>query len=228
MSISIVLVEPVRAVNVGAAARAMKTMGFEQLILVSSQLHLSEEAHWVAHGSTDVLDTTVCIESVTELRSQFDLLIGCTARERGHSRTYLNADELNTRLRKRQQNQRVALVFGRESTGLTNEELNCCDLFSYIPMAGDYPSMNLGQAVMVYCYALSALDTSLGAQPQAAMAGQMHALQDKAGDLLNKLVSPPDEKLLQWLEDGIALLGERDIKMAHQLLNDVVKKLKVS
>jgi tRNA/rRNA methyltransferase len=224
MPISFVLVEPARATNVGAAARAIKTMGFGQLVLVNSRLHLESEAQWLAHGATDVLDNTRVIDSLAQLRREYDLLIGTTARERGSPRQYLNPAELNQRLSDTQLSS-CALLFGRESSGLSNEELNLCDLYSYVPLANDYPSLNLAQAVMVYSYALSNLSASIGLNPVPAAPGQLQALKQKARDLLTTLEVQQDEKLSQWLQDGLARLAERDCKMAHQLLNDVLRKL---
>lgn len=230
MSLSFVLVEPSRAANVGAAARAIKTMGFTQLVLVGSSLHLADEARWLAHGATDILDNSLIIEDMAQLRQQFDLLIATTARERGTPRVYLTPSELSQRLSLNASDERLssasrALVFGRESTGLTNDELAICDLYSYVPLANPYPSMNLAQAVMVYSYALSQTTTQIGLVSSQAQTGQVQALKAKAQVLLDKLALAEQDKLTQWLLDGAALLSDRDCKMAHQLVNDILKKL---
>ncbi len=222
--LSIVLVEPARAANVGAAARAMKTMGFNELILVGSQVHLEEEARWVAHGATDILDNVRCYDSFDALRQDFDLLIATTARERGSPRTFLAPDELATTLSHSGAGSR-ALVFGRESSGLSNQELDACDLFSYVPLAGEYPSLNLGQAVMVYSYALSGLSGTIGLQQTVAAEGQIQSLKQKAQQLADLLALSEQDKLRPWLQNGIGLLSDRDCKMAHQLISDIMKKI---
>ena len=226
MSLVFVLVEPSRPANVGAAARAIKTMGFEQLILVNSNLHLDKEAHWLAHGATDILAQTLVVDSVADIRAQYDHLIATTARERGTPRQYLTPDELkDTVLQQSGSVKKIALLFGRESSGLSNSELELCDLFSYVPLINDYPSLNLAQAVMVYSYALSEVNNRLKHKQVDAQEGQLQALKKRTKTLLQQLDTQDDVKLSRWLLDGMSLLGDRDCKMAHQLLNDISKKL---
>ncbi|BAJ02122.1 tRNA/rRNA methyltransferase [Shewanella violacea] len=226
MSLVFVLVEPTRAANVGAAARAIKTMGFEQLILVNSSLHLEKEAHWVAHGATDILERTLVVDSVADIRAQYDQLIATTARERGTPRQYLTPDELKgTLIEQSDSVKKIALLFGRESSGLSNSELELCDVFSYVPLINDYPSLNLAQAVMVYSYALSEVNNRLKQKQIQPQEGQLQALKNRTQLLLQELGTQDDVKLSRWLLDGMSLLGDRDCKMAHQLLNDIGRKL---
>ncbi|WP_076411542.1 tRNA/rRNA methyltransferase [Shewanella sp. UCD-KL12] len=226
MPLSFVLVEPTRPANVGAAARAIKTMGFDQLILVNSTLHLEKEAHWLAHGATDILDNVKVVSSVEALRDNFDQLIATTARERGTPRQFLTPESLQeTLVNQAGSVNRIALLFGRESSGLTNSELAICDLYSYVPLHADYPSLNLAQAVMVYSYALSQVNNRLRSISTKAEDGQLQALKSRTRNMLMQINSNEDPKLAQWLLDGMSLLGDRDCKMAHQLLNDISKKL---
>lgn len=200
MSLVFVLVEPSRPANVGAAARAIKTMGFEKLVLVNSQLHLEEEARWVAHGATEILDNVTVFDSVKCLRSKYDQLIATTARERGIPRQYLSPDDLKTTLSNQMSLvNNTAVIFGRESSGLTNDELALCDLYSYIPLINDYPSLNLAQAVMVYSYTLSDINNRLTVQRTSPDAGQLHALKLRTLALLETIDAQDDVKLTQWL-----------------------------
>jgi tRNA/rRNA methyltransferase len=224
MSLSFILVEPARAANVGAAARAIKTMGFSELILVNTDVDQGQEARWVAHGATDILEQVRHVHSLHVLRQEFDLLIGSTARERGRPREYLKPDELKARLTD-YQGGKVGLVFGREASGLTNDELGLCDLCTSVPLKNDYPSLNLAQAVMVYSYVLSEVDSQIGLCQIPAPDGQLQALKHKAETLLDRLKIRDDDKLRAWLLDGVALLKSRDCKMAHQLASDILKHL---
>ena len=224
MSLSFILVEPARAANVGAAARAMKTMGFSELILVNSDVHQNQEAHWIAHGATDVLERIRRADSLQSLRPEFDLLIGSTARERGWPRQYLKPEELKARMTDHQGG-KIGLVFGREASGLSNDELDLCDLYTYVPLQNDYPSLNLAQAVMVYSYELSDVDRSIGLCQTPAAEAQLQALKVKAETLLERLNIQKEDKLRAWLLDGVALLKSRDCKMAHQLAGDILKYL---
>ncbi|MBT1445473.1 tRNA/rRNA methyltransferase [Shewanella sp. JM162201] len=222
--LSIVLVEPSRAANVGAAARAMKTMGFNRLIVVGSEVHREEEARWVAHGATDILDEARTVASFDALRDEFDLLIATTARERGSPRTFLTPPALKSSLEHSGASS-AALVFGRESSGLSNQELELCDLYSYVPLAGDYPSLNLGQAVMVYTYALSGLETQIGLRHEQADERQLQALKHKVAQLADLLELSEQDKLRPWLADSVGRLSDRDCKLAHQLIKDIVTKI---
>ena len=225
MSLSFILVEPTRAANVGAAARAIKTMGFKQLILVGSDLHLEKEAQWVAHGALDILDNTITFDSLAAARSHFDLLVATTARERGCLRQYLTPEQLSEQLVARETVAQTAIVFGRESSGLSNEELALCDLFTYVPLAQTYPSLNLAQAVMVYGYALSQVNHKIGLHAKQADENQLQVLKQRLQQTMQSLEIEQDQKLKQWLLDGAALLSQRDVKMAHQLLSDINKKI---
>lgn len=220
MKILFALVEPARAANVGAAARALKTMGFAQLVIINSTAHHDDEARWVAHGATDMLDNALALPDLAALRAQCDLLIATTARERGASRHYHTPDALRGQLAQQQQAAgTVAIVFGREASGLSNDELALCDVWSSVPLAQDYPSLNLGQAVMVYAYALGALAPQLGLQDNAADAGQLQHLLQRVRELVDAEIPDCDLKIREWLDERLPLLSDRDVKLAHQLLN---------
>ena len=124
MKLSFVLVSPARAANVGAAARAIKTQGFSELIVVNSQAHLEKEAAWVACGAEDILTNIREVASLEELREEFELMVATTARERGSPRHYLSPAELGEQLSiQQEQVQHVAIVYGCEASGLSNADL---------------------------------------------------------------------------------------------------------
>ncbi|TCN82347.1 tRNA/rRNA methyltransferase [Shewanella fodinae] len=230
MQLSFVLVSPARAANIGAAARAIKTQGFDSLIVVQSLAHREDEAAWVACGAVDVLENIREAPSLSAIANEFDLLIATTARERGNPRQYLSPTQVVQSLNAQQQSlQNVAIVFGCEASGLSNSDLELCDLLSYIPIAQEYPSLNLAQAVMVYAYELGQAFHSTehmpGIQQSTADALQLKALLEKSASLLQKLQVDDDQKLQRWLQETLSQFGDRDVKMAHQLLGDILKKL---
>jgi tRNA/rRNA methyltransferase len=152
------------------------------------------------------------------------LLVASTARERGASRHYHTPDALRMQLAQQQEAAgTVGVVFGREASGLTNDELALCDLWSSVPLAQEYPSLNLGQAVMVYTYALSNLAPLLGLREEAADAGQLAHLLQRVQQVLAQDIPDCDLKIVEWLAERLPLLGDRDVKMAHQLLNRLTK-----
>ncbi|MEI2602923.1 tRNA/rRNA methyltransferase [Erwinia aphidicola] len=226
MRFPLILVAPARAENVGAAARAMKTMGFSELRIVDSQAHLDPAAKRVAHGAGEILENATQWGSLSAALADIDFSIATTARARAKFRYYATPQQVQTVLEEKQQwVNSAALVFGREDSGLTNEELAQVDLLTGIPMAADYPSLNLGQAVMVYCYQLSALRQVSAQTAAAAEVTQLDALRQRAENLLHQLDVAADEKLADWMQQRLGLLQQRDTAMLHRLLHDVEKKL---
>ncbi|WP_297120965.1 tRNA/rRNA methyltransferase [uncultured Enterobacter sp.] len=226
MHLSIVLVAPARAENIGAAARAMKTMGFADLRIVDSRAHLEPAARWVAHGSGDILDNITTYDTLAEALHDVSFTVATTARSRAKFHYYATPEELVPMLlEKNAWLTKAALVFGREDSGLTNEELELADVLTGVPMVADYPSLNLGQAVMVYCYQLA----SLMQIPRPPVTGtdenQLAALRARANNLLSQLGVADDQKMVDWLQQRLGRLEQRDTAMLHRLLHDIEKKL---
>ncbi len=226
MQVHIILVSPARPENVGAAARAMKTMGFTSLRIVESQAHLQPEAGWVAHGSGEILQNALHFATLSDALADIDFTVATTARSRAKFHYYCTPQELENQLVERQNwVNNVALVFGREDSGLTNEELELADLLTGVPMVADYPSLNLGQAVMVFCYQLSSLYQLVQKRPVQAEAGQLEALRARVSRLLVNLDAHNDQKLADWLHQRLGVLEQRDAAMLHTLLHDIEKKI---
>nr|WP_113865432.1 tRNA/rRNA methyltransferase [Brenneria salicis]NMN90473.1 tRNA/rRNA methyltransferase [Brenneria salicis ATCC 15712 = DSM 30166]RBP64800.1 tRNA/rRNA methyltransferase [Brenneria salicis ATCC 15712 = DSM 30166]RLM31529.1 tRNA/rRNA methyltransferase [Brenneria salicis ATCC 15712 = DSM 30166] len=224
MPFHIILVEPARGENVGAAARAMKTMGFSSLRIVNSSAHQQPAAGWVAHGSGDILAAATTFSSLREALADVDFTIATTARSRARFRYYCTPVELLSIMQEKARwVDSAALVFGREDAGLTNEELELADVLTGVPMKADYPSLNLGQAVMVYCYQLAALMQIQPDETIAPQAGALSALRQRLDQLLMTLGVSEDEKLRDWLHQRLGRLEQRDTAMLHTLLHDVEK-----
>lgn len=226
MRFPLILVSPARAENIGAAARAMKTMGFSELRIVASDAWQDPAARRVAHGAGEILDNLRTFDTLSDALADIDFSVATTARSRAKFRYYATPQQVEAQLlEKRQWVNSMALVFGREDSGLTNEELDQVDLLTGIPMAQDYPSLNLGQAVMVYCYQLSALNRVTPAVAPQADAQQLDALRHRFERLLQRLEVSDDRKMADWIDQRIGLLEQRDSAMLHRLLHDVEKKL---
>lgn len=231
MQITIILVQPARPKNVGAVARAMKTMGFHQLRIVGSDAHRQPAASVMAHGACDILDNCQTYTTLEQALADMDFTIASTARQRGQYRHYHSVAQLIPILEeKRYWLKRIALVFGREASGLTNQELRQADLLSRIPMQTDYPSLNLGQAAMVYCYQLAPLllaqQLSSSTAPTITPSAQpLQVLRQRIANLLMRLQVSDDHKLVQWLAQRIGMLEQRDIAMLHRLVGDIERNL---
>ena len=153
MRLSIVLVSPARAENVGAAARAMKTMGFSDMRIVDSEAHLQPAARWVAHGSGDILDNIKTYATLEQALHDVDFTVATTARSRARFHYYATPQQLLPLLEEKAQwMHHAALVFGRERVGLTNEELQKCHYHVAIAANPEYSSLNLAMAVQVIAY----------------------------------------------------------------------------
>ena len=164
-SIRIVLVETTHSGNIGAAARAMGNMAMDQLYLVQPKDFPSDVATARASGADYVLDSAVVCESLDEALNGCVYVIGSTARTRESNWPVLDPGAMAVKLLEQSgsQSKTVALVFGRERSGLTNRELDRCDALVTVPVNPDYPSLNLGAAVMLLCWELRkrALETGL-------------------------------------------------------------------
>ncbi|MCC4596879.1 RNA methyltransferase [Xanthomonas campestris pv. phormiicola] len=159
--------------NIGAAARAMKTMGQARLVLVAPERALDEDAYRRSAGAEDVLQQAPVLATLAEAVADCQLVLGCTARSRRVSLEELLPAEGAQRLVSAAAEQaEVALVFGRERTGLTNEELQLCHAAVHIPSDPAFSSLNLAAAVQVLAYELRlALLRGEGAAPAAAEPG---------------------------------------------------------
>ncbi|BBP03569.1 tRNA (cytidine/uridine-2'-O-)-methyltransferase TrmJ [Sulfuriferula plumbiphila] len=140
--------------NIGSAARAMKTMGLADLRLVNPKRFPDPAAHAMSSGALDVLDNARVCASLEEALSGCVFTVGCTARRRDLSHPMLSARDAAPVLLKHAARQPVALVFGTEMSGLTNAELDRCQLLAHIPSNPDYSSLNLASAVQVLAYEL--------------------------------------------------------------------------
>ncbi len=150
--VSIILVNTSDCRNIGSAARAMKTMGLSQLILVAPLEMPNGQAQALAAGATDVLANAKVVSSLSEAIEGCGLVVGTSARSRTLPWPMLEPRECGEKLVGEASEYPVALVFGRESSGLTNDELQLCHFHVQIPANPDYSSLNLAMAVQTLSY----------------------------------------------------------------------------
>ena len=153
-NIRIVLVGTQHPGNIGAAARAMKTMGLSRLVLVAPEKPLDEVAFRRSAGAEDVLGNAPVHATLAEAVAECRLVLGCTARSRRVQLEQLEPGAAAGRVLQGALEGPVALVFGRERTGLTNEELQLCHASVHIPSDPAFSSLNLAAAVQVLAYEL--------------------------------------------------------------------------
>jgi tRNA/rRNA methyltransferase len=174
-----VLVESEEPANIGAAARAMNTMGHSDLRFVRPKAdHLGEKARVLAHGSQHILERATVYPDLESALHDIDLACATTARHRLEKHHYVSIRELPEVLQAKGEGlQRVALVFGGERSGLSRQDIARCDLLTTIPQSCTYPSLNLAQAVMIFSFVFSEAQTTVQITDQRLNSETMPATQ---------------------------------------------------
>ena len=167
--VRIVLVETSHPGNIGASARAMKTMGLDELVLVAPREFPSAEATARASGADDVLASARVVDSLSEAIADCGFVAGASARRRRLSWPLVDPRRGAASLWQQAPDTSVAMVFGPEHSGLTNEDLGRCNQVVHIPANPAYSSLNVAMAVQVLCYELrmAALERPVDAQQTA-------------------------------------------------------------
>ena len=151
-NIRVVLVGTSHPGNIGSTARAMKTMGLSSLYLAEPKVAPDGHSVALAAGASDILKHAVTVDSVEEAIADCSMVIATSARSRTLDWPMLDPREAGEKLVGSAMNGPVAIVFGRENNGLTNEELQKCTYHVAIPANPEYTSLNLAQAVQIICY----------------------------------------------------------------------------
>ena len=178
--VRIVLVEPSHPGNIGGAARAMKTMGLSDLVVVNPKRYPDPQADWRAAGALDVLDAARVVEDVDAAIEDCHWVVGTSTRSRKIPWPIAYPKEIAAQIAEQPGDARIAILFGREDNGLSNEELRRCHYHLQIPASPDYPSLNLAMAVQVVAYelyqAFAEVTPMAGWDRSLATAGEVEAL----------------------------------------------------
>lgn len=206
-SIRIVLVNTTHPGNIGAAARAMKIMGLSRLTLVAPLNFPHEKAIWRAVGAADLLERAVVVDDLDAAIADCGLVVGTSARERRIPWPVEDARSAAGRIVEAASvPNEVAIVFGREDRGLTNEELHRCHFHLTIPTSEHYSALNLAAAVQVVCY-------------EVLMAWQARERERPEAPWDVELASSADlERMLAHFEEVMLGLGFYDPANPKQLL----------
>jgi TrmH family RNA methyltransferase len=175
-SLRIVLVEPREAGNVGAVARVMKNFGFAELWIVGEHPQLLPVAGWWASGADDLLAAARFADTLQEAIADAHLTVATTSMRGRTTPVTFNARTLAEKFATLHAGQTMALVFGREDSGLTREELVLCQHTAAIPTNDRFPTMNLAQSAGVFCYELSSIAPAPAARdlPDAQTIERIH------------------------------------------------------
>ena len=212
--IRIVLVNTTHSGNIGAAARAMKNMGVTQLVLVDPIAEIDGDAIVRASGASEILDSCTIVSSLDEAVAGCGLVIGTSARGRHIPWPLCSPRECAGKAKQAiKHDNSVALVFGRESRGLTNEELHKCNAHVHIPTNPDFSSLNIAAAVQVLCYEMriAALEETTQAQQETG---------SKWGVEWDYELAPHDdmERFFDHLKQSLVDIGFLDPNTPKQLM----------
>ena len=208
-NVRVVLVNTSHPGNIGASARAMKNMGLSRLALVQPLEFPSGVAVGRAASALDILENTSVYETLQEAIADCGLVIGASARSRKIPWPVLSPEQCAEKVLQDCGRNKVALVFGREDSGLTNEELQLCQFHVQIPAAEQYSSLNLAAAVLVVCYELR--------RSAMGMAGERQPTDEDYWDI-ERATGEQVEQFYQHLEEVLVRLDFHDPDNPRQLM----------
>jgi tRNA/rRNA methyltransferase len=214
LDVRVVLVEPLYQGNVGSVARVMKNFGFSELVLVNP-CKLEGEARAMSSHARDVLENARITGSLAKSIEGADIVIGATGitalKQDEHLRIpAYGPREIKDKLKG--MSGTVALLFGREDHGLTNDELKTCDMILSIPASDEYPIMNLSHAIAIVLYELS--DSRAGEKPLAEQF-DLKLLHEHIAEVLEDIGYPPHKK------DKTLLMSKRILGRAQLIPREV-------
>lgn len=221
MNLSFVLVHPAVSENIGSTARAIKVMGYNDLRIVNGADHLNKHALMLAHGSHDILEQALTFNTLQEAISDHDVVIGTSAKSRNSIVKSIDISTLKTNIMQDFADSKIAIVFGCEESGLSNEDLQMCHLVSHIPLATTFPSLNLSQAVMLYAYELSSIkatnDTNIrNIVPEQ---NQLAAIDNKLKKVFTKLNIEHNVSLCGKIRQKVLHMNYDNIQLVHSVAN---------
>src|SRR5919106_5032672 len=219
-NIRVVLVEPQHAGNIGGVARAMKNMAISRLILVNPAAHLAMEARMMAMHAFDILQHAQVVGTLSQAVADAGYVVGTTRRLGKSRQAQQTSRSIAPLLLELAASNPVALVFGREDSGLSNDELARCHELISIPAHPTFGSLNLAQAVLLVCYELyvSTATQPLPPPPTLATTAEIERLYTRMREVLHRIGflhgSNPD-RMMGYFRRFFARHGlkSRDVKV---------------
>ncbi len=227
MEIIFILVKPAVPENIGATARALKTMGFSKLRLVNPAGLYSSKVNIVAHGSNDIIRKAEVFYSFEEAVKDLDFIVATSAKKRRTNEDYIHAGNLKSFLREKDLHvSTTGIVFGSEESGLDNELIKRCDLITYIPLQAPYPSLNLSHAVMIFAYLLSGIRESPAREEAIIPEENLQALKRKVSNILENIEIKQPHIIGPRIFERLSYLKNQDINLLHSICNAYLEKYK--
>ena len=200
-NISIVLLQPRYSENIGAAARAMLNMGIRQLVIVDPQnFDLSKALKLATHFASDIIEKSKFYPELKEALSSFNYVVGTTARLGGQRQVVNTPLTLSRKLIPISVKNRIAILFGPEDKGLSNEDIRYCHALVNIPTT-QFSSLNLAQSVMILCYEIFIAGGEENEEftPRMATRHELDGMYDQLKDILVRISYINSENPDYWL-----------------------------
>lgn len=219
MHISFILVEPAVPENIGAAARAIKTMGFTDLRLVNPSDYKCDKALMLAHGSHDILENARVFQSLENALEGIDFSVATSAKQRWVKQDIIESRDLKAFLEDKAGTvHSVAIVFGGEESGLSNDEIALCDSVTSIPLLAPYPSLNLAQAVMIFAYSLAGIvSESLHEYNSGVKNTGYKPLKERVIRILNIIGITKESLVHGRVLERLSQIGDEDVNLLHSI-----------
>ena len=231
-NVTVILVEPAVPGNIGSAARAMKTMGLSDLVVVNGPKDFADhqQAIMLGHGAHDLLKHSRIVSTWEAATEGLHWLVGTTHRKRrAQFPQIVEARQTAAKIAELSQKHRVGIVFGREEAGLSDAELRMCHDIVSVPQAAEYPSLNLAQAVMLFAYEIYL--ASLGDVPKPrynlATVHEVECVLKHLAESLDKVGFRPHQgdpgSFLRSLRRSLsrAPLEKRDVNVLHRICQQI-------
>ena len=223
--------------NIGSTARAIKTMGFLNLTLINPNEFPHKDANALAAGAEDVLEQVKVVNSIEDALKDSHLIIGFTARQRELSQQHKNIRDIAKDFKVESNQKKIALLFGNETNGLSNDEIKHCHMLGFINSNVNYSSLNLAQAVQIICYEIRMHleDGHEIIQPHNENELVTHEVQNGFYDHLEQLLTEigflkkiQGERLMQRLRllFNRTKLEKDEVNILRGILTDIQKKIK--
>jgi tRNA/rRNA methyltransferase len=200
-NITIVLHQPRHPENIGSVARAMCNMGFSRLVVIDPPDYDLNKIHKLAtHAASDVVDKTIIYADLKNALSHFNYVVGATARLGGQRQVVNTPSKLAQKLVPISIENRIAILFGPEDRGLSNDDIRYCHGLVNIPTS-EFSSLNLAQAVMIICYEIfiTGLEKNTEFTPRLASRHELDGMYDQLKDILVRISYINPENPDYWI-----------------------------
>lgn len=220
-----ILVKPAVSENVGFSLRALKTMGFSQMRIVGGIPLDKSKLKKTAYGSHDLMNNITKYSTLQDALKDIDLKVATSAKGRTLRKDVVELRSLPELINNKGDTvNKAAIIFGSEENGLSTKEMGHCEVVTTIPLKVNYPSLNLGQAVMLYAYELAGLQNEKNIL-SAPGGSEFKVMMEKTQSMLSNLDINEGQVIHRRILDRLAMASEPDVRMILSVMNRLGKRM---